>query len=86
MGRKKLETNLAALESQLVNNGKNLEEKPSTYVVVRDGLRVSDREYETIDDPYAILEKDFWTLISNKHSYGEPVEIVLYESKKHRIW
>jgi hypothetical protein len=77
---------MAAPVPQLANDGKIIEETPSTYVVVRDGFRVSDKEYETIDDPYAVVEKEFWTMVSNKHSYGEPVEIVPYESKKHRIW
>jgi len=75
----------AASVPQQVNNG-NTEEKPVIYVVVREGFRVSDREYLTPDDPDAIAEMEFWSRIANNHSYGELVDIVQYESKKHRIW
>lgn len=64
----------------------NEQKKPTTYVVVREGYRVSDKEYELQDDPAAIAEKEFWTTVANKHSYGEPVLIVQYDSKKHRVW
>jgi hypothetical protein len=65
---------------------KKPESKPPTYVVVRDGFRVSDKEYSTQTDPEAIIERDFWNNVATKHSYKEKVEIVQYESKKHRIW
>jgi len=61
-------------------------ERPITYVVVRDGFRVSDKEYQTLTDPDAIKEKEFWSHIANSHSYGELVEIVQYDSKIHRVW
>jgi hypothetical protein len=64
----------------------NKEAKPIKFVVVRDGCRVSEKEFETHDDPIAILEQEFWTLVSNNHSYGEPVKIVQYDPKKHRVW
>ena len=66
----------------------NIDTKPVriTYVVVRDGFRVEDREYETPDDPAAIATKDFWTRVSQNYSWGEKVDIVQYESKKHRVW
>ena len=89
----KKENKMAALDYQqlIMDNSDNSDnsdkiEKPITYVVIRDGLRVSDREYQDETDSLAVEEKSFWTLISNKHSYGEPVEIVKYESRKHRIW
>jgi len=63
-----------------------LEAKPTKFVVVRDGYRVSEKEYETADAEVAVAEKEFWTRIANVHSHGEPVAIVQYESKKHRVW
>lgn len=57
-----------------------------TYVVVREGFRVSDREYEDSADPAAVIEKEFWEKVAKNHSYGEPVEIVQYDAKKHRVW
>lgn len=77
---------LAPTETQPVDNGCNHETRPITYVVIRDGHRVSDREYQTLDDPWAIHEQEFWTLIAKNHSYGERVDVVEYDSKKHRIW
>jgi hypothetical protein len=85
MGKQKEIEITAASVPQQVNNG-NTEEKPIIYVVVREGFRVSDREYFTPDDPDAITEMEFWSRIANNHSYGELVDIVQYESKKHRIW
>lgn len=60
--------------------------KPIKYVVVRDGYRVSDREYPTVDDPLAVAERDFWSRVATRHSYGEPVLVVQYDSKRHRVW
>lgn len=68
-----------------VNNIDNKSVRIS-YVVVRDGFRVEDREYETPDDPAAIDTKRFWTRVSQNYSWGERVDIVQYESKKHRVW
>ena len=68
----------------------NTENKPATkiitYVVVRDGFRVSDREYSSMADPAALLEKEFWSRVEKNHSWGAPVEIVQYDPKKHRTW
>jgi hypothetical protein len=60
--------------------------KSKTYVVVREGYRVSDKEYETSDDPECIAEAEFWQNVSKKHSYNEKIEIVPYNSEKHRIF
>jgi hypothetical protein len=60
--------------------------KTTTYVVIRDGYRVEDREYESVDDPVAVATKEFWTKVANNHSWGEKVEIVKYDSNQHRIW
>jgi len=57
-----------------------------TYVVTRDGLRVSDQEYLTLDFPVALAERDFWQKIVNKYPDGTKIEIVQFDKKKHRIW
>lgn len=85
MKKQKSKKSEAAPESPQVNTEVK-ETKPPRFVVVREGYRVSDREYETPDDSIAIAERDFWSRIANKHSYGEPVEIVEYDSKRHRVW
>lgn len=85
MKKQNIETATATLEPQQANYGITEERLPS-YVVVREGFRVSDREYPSADDPAAESEADFWHMVAQKHSYGEPVQIVQYESKKHRIW
>ena len=56
------------------------------YVVVRDGLRVSDKEYAEQGDPRAITEMNFWRRVVNRWPDGTKVEIVQYDKKKHRIW
>ena len=56
------------------------------YVVIRDGYRVSGAEYSAPNDKMALNEMKFWTKVSKIHSWGETVEIVQYDSKKHRIW
>ena len=56
------------------------------YVVVRDGLRVSDKDYPKADEPRAISEKDFWKKVVERWPDGTKVEIVQYDKKKHRIW
>jgi len=58
----------------------------SLYVVTRDGYRVSDREYTSVADKDALNEMKFWNKVSKNHSWGEKVEIVQYDSKKHRVW
>jgi hypothetical protein len=82
------ESNIASPATQQVVK-ENLEkktERPISYVVVRDGHRVSEREYLLPTDSAAIIEKEFWEKIANTHSHGEPVVIVQYDQKKHRIW
>lgn len=74
----------APVSQQVVTE--NNENRPVTYVVTRDGNRVSDKEYSNPNDMFLITEKKFWTKVSTKHSYGEKVEIVAYDPKKHRIW
>jgi hypothetical protein len=88
MGKRTQEVNEAAPENtQQVNQTVESEDsKTIKYVVLRAGFRVSDREYDTPTDPVCTQEVDFWTGVANNHSYGEPVEAVVYDSKKHRVW
>lgn len=62
------------------------EQKTVKYVVLRDGFRVEDREYDTPDDPVAIATLEFWAKVSKNHSWGEKTEIVQYDPRKHRVW
>lgn len=88
MGKRKQEVNETAPENtQQVNQTVESEEsKPTKYVVLRAGFRVSDREYDTPTDPACTQEVDFWKKVATNHSYGEKVETVIYDSKKHRVW
>jgi len=82
-----MKTNNVEIQNTVISNvEQNISEKNISYVVIRDGNRVSSRDYSTSTDTNAILEKDFWKLISKKHSHGEPVEIVQYDSRLHRVW
>lgn len=67
-------------------NTENKDTTPVRFVVVRDDHRVSDKEYESAIDEAAIAECEFWTRVAKNHSYGEPVGIVPFEPKKHRVW
>jgi hypothetical protein len=62
------------------------EARPVKYVVVRDGHRVSDKEYDSPTDPHCVAEISFWSGVSKARSYGEKVEAVQYDPKKHRVW
>lgn len=85
MKNPKSEQSKSALVASQVTTEKP-EAKPAKYVVVRDGYRVSDREYDSATAENAVAEKEFWTRVSKNHSHGEPVGIVQYEAKKHRVW
>jgi hypothetical protein len=61
-------------------------ERPAKFVVIRDGHRVSDREYDSAADPACVAEIAFWSKISKSSSHGEKVEAVPYDSKKHRVF
>ena len=84
MGKRK-EVKQAAPEPQQVDTVVE-ESKTPRYVVLRDGYRVSDKEYEDTADPVCVAEVDFWTRVAKNHSYGEKVETAVYDSKKHRVW
>ena len=88
MARKKLDTVQAASVAQPVSseNREQGEIKSPRYVVVREGHRVSPDEYSTPDDPKALEEMKVWQTVAQKHSWGEPVAIVAYDNKLHRVW
>jgi hypothetical protein len=54
------------------------------YVVVRNGVRVSDQEYDTHAD--ATEEFSHWTSVIKRWPDGSVVEVVVKDDKKHRIW
>ena len=83
--RKPREPKAATPIPQTATSGKT-EAKPVKYVVVRDGCRVSDREYDSPTDPACVAEIEYWKKIALSCSYGEKVETVPYDSKKHRVW
>ena len=56
------------------------------YVVVRGGLRVSDKDYPKADEPRAIAERDFWHKVIERWPDGTKIEIVQYDKKMHRVW
>lgn len=87
MGKKKKtqENEAASTESAQMTTAEG-EQKGPTYVVLRDGFRVEDREYDSPKDPAAVATAEFWRKVSNNHSWGEKVEIVQYDAKKHRVW
>jgi len=74
------------VEAESKGSTATVEKTDNVYVVVRDGYRVSDRTYTNTDDPECILEILFWTKVSDNWSWGEKVELVVYDPKKHRIW
>jgi hypothetical protein len=89
MGRKKVVSPKEAPSVALQTNAGNQERSETReprYVVVREGHRVSPHEYSNPEDPKAIQEMEFWRTVANKHSWGEPVEIVVYDNKLHRVW
>jgi hypothetical protein len=85
MGKRNTSDKMATSEPQQTMNG-NIEENPACYVVVREGHRVSDKEYAEPTDPSCVAEVQFWTKVARNHSYGEKVEVVQYDSKEHRVW
>lgn len=56
------------------------------YVVVRNGIRVSDKDYSKADDERAVAERDFWQRVVARWPDGTKIEIVPFDKKKHRIW
>ena len=54
------------------------------YVVTRSGIRVSDREYDNVDD--ASPEAAHWIKILKTWPDGTKITIEEYNDKKHRIY
>ena len=82
---KKPRDKAAPQQPQTATSGKT-EAKPVKFVVVRDGHRVSEKEYDSPTDPGCQAEIQFWTKIAKSSSYGEKVNAVPYDSKKHRVY
>lgn len=74
-----------SVETDVVFEEQKVNVAPS-FVVIRGGCRVSDREYTSPDDSYAVGEKNFWKQVVNRYPDGTKVEIVRFDKKKHRIW
>ena len=65
--RNKSENSTATSEPQQTTTG-TTEVISARYVVVREGYRVSDREYDNPLDPLCVAEVQFWTKVAQNHS------------------
>ena len=54
------------------------------YVVIRSGIRVSEREYDNVDD--ATQEVEHWQRILSTWPDGTKITVEEYNDKKHRIY
>lgn len=54
------------------------------YVVIRSGIRVSEHEYDNVDD--ATQEVEHWQRILNKYPDGTKITVEEYNDKKHSIY
>jgi hypothetical protein len=54
------------------------------YVVIRNGLRVSDLEYDNPGD--ATVELEHWKSVIKRWPDGSVINVVEKDEKKHRIW
>ena len=88
MARKNQDNKEAAPVAPRVNTGysEQGETRETRYVVLREGHRVSAQEYSSPSEPKALEEQKFWRKVATNHSWGEPVEIVKYDNKLHRVW
>lgn len=87
MGNKKKQLSATPVAPQVTtDNQEQTSEKKIRYVVIRDGYRVSDKEYDSPEDIEARQELEFWKLVETNHSWGAPVKIVLFDNKLHRVW
>ena len=73
-----------------IQSGEQLTWSPSEgtlkYVVTRNGIRVSDKEYASDNEDAIIDEFTFWKNVVSKFPDGTKIQIVQYDKKKHRIW
>ncbi len=74
------------LEIPLVESGEQKEITTPRYVVVRGGIRVSDKEYSNPEELKALEEKEFWQRVITRYPDGTKVQIVEFDKKLHRIW
>jgi hypothetical protein len=88
MSKKVSNTKPTSVNAPQTNNGYGEQQpvKVPKYVVIREGYRVSDKDYPTQNDPAAIAERNYWQNIATNWSYGERVQVVQYDSKRHRVW
>lgn len=54
------------------------------YVVIRSGVRVSDREYDNVND--ATEEVEHWQRILQNWPDGSKITVEEYNDKKHRVY
>lgn len=70
-----------ATKTSKQDNGTSSKKK---YVVIRSGIRVSEREYDNVDD--ATQEVEHWQRILNTWPDGTKITVEEYNDKKHRIY
>jgi hypothetical protein len=85
MANKKMEVT-ANVETLDNNNTTEQNIGSQKYVVVRAGVRVSDVEYKSKDDPEAKSELEFWKKTAKRAKDGSKTEIVEFDGKKHNVW
>ena len=56
------------------------------YVVVSNGIRVSDKEYLNDSNVDILSEYNFWNKVVKNFPDGTKIQITKYDKKKHRIW
>ncbi len=61
-----------------------LKQNKKSYVVLRDGIRVSEKEYVTKSD--AKDELSYWNKLLERWPDGTKVEIVEKKPRKHRVY
>ena len=70
-----------ATKTSKQDNGTSSKKK---YVVIRSGIRVSEREYDNVND--ATQEVEHWQRILNTWPDGTKITVEEYNDKKHRIY
>ncbi len=69
-----------------VSGEQNDNNESPRYVVVRGGMRVSDKDYPNANEPKALEEQSFWKRVVSRFPDGTKIEIVPFDKKQHRIW
>ena len=73
-----------ATKTNKQNIGTTSNNNKKKFVVTRSGIRVSEREYDNVDD--AASEVAHWTKILNTWPDGSKIAVEEYNDKKHRIY